>query len=75
MRSRKILGIAAIALAATLSDGVARPTPAACAMCWSGACYNSRMCFRDCMCLKRGSDTTGQCFSASAVPEGYSELR
>ena len=39
------------------------PTPAACSYCYTGKCYSGSICGRGCMCLKRGLDVHGYCFS------------
>lgn len=45
------------------------PAPAAeCAYCYSGECYSSSICGSGCVCLKRGLDVHGYCYSQGATP-------
>lgn len=39
-------------------------TRAECAFCPSFTCYSSAQCGQGCLCLKRGFETGGSCFSA-----------
>jgi hypothetical protein len=71
---KRALTILGLALMAALLDGGARPERAQCAFCYNGTCWNSSICGRSCVCMKRGMDTSGSCFSASALPEGYTRL-
>lgn len=38
---------------------------AECVFCYSGPCYNSSICNGGCVCLKRGLDVSGYCYSGS----------
>lgn len=42
---------------------VAAPAPAGCSFCASFTCYSSSMCGRGCVCLKRGGEMGGSCYS------------
>lgn len=66
---RKVFATLILGIAFALAQGASAPQ-ARCAFCYSGPCYNSQICFRGCMCLKRGTDTKGECFSVDALPRG-----
>ena len=51
-----LLGMLLVALA---------PAPAECGICSTFECYNSAMCGRGCVCLKRGMDMSGSCYSTN----------
>jgi hypothetical protein len=58
-----------IALVAALLLGglfLLAPRTAPCATCWTGECWNSASCGYGCVCLKRGMDLSGYCYSAEA---------
>lgn len=58
------------------AEGAVRPTPGACAYCPTYTCYSSRMCGRNCFCMKRGGEQGGDCYSVDALPpEGALKLR
>lgn len=44
---------------------MAAPPSAECGICATYACYNSNMCGRGCVCLKRGMDMSGSCYSTN----------
>lgn len=67
---RRLVVATALTLAATLLHG-GSPPPAKCAVCFTGTCYNSAMCFRGCFCMKRGMDLEGSCFSSGYAPPGW----
>lgn len=74
---RKTFVILGFAVLATALQGVAQPTPAACARCRTTECRSSDSCGNDaCVCLKEGRERRGKCFSSDdAFPEGYTELK
>ena len=73
---RLALGLA-VALGLVLAGGVVTvPNEAECAYCPTYPCYGS--CGTGCLCLKKGGEISGECFSAEFAPgvleAGWSRL-
>lgn len=60
MRNLWIMTLALFAIGAGITVYAQR---AECAFCNSFPCYNSAGCGYGCVCLKRGGEITGQCYS------------
>jgi len=58
---KRLIVILTLGLGLSAGSELARPTKARCAYCFTGDCYNSRMCGRGCVCLKRDNDMRGEC--------------
>lgn len=69
--------IAFLTLAITLAFPIAKPKPAECAGCSILTCYGPRTCGNQCVCIKRGMDLSGSCYSVNKsepLPFGYSVM-
>ena len=60
----KSLVIVVVLVAAAVFSVVAlSPTPARCAYCYSGVCYNDFICGTGCRCMIAGGEYAGKCYN------------
>lgn len=77
MKKKLSVAILLIATGFSVVGFVAQPKRAECAGCSILTCYGPRTCGNQCVCIKRGMDLSGSCYSVNkseSLPFGYSVM-